>query len=686
MPLPNQGRFKMVRDTSVDVMPRCEFHVFCFTAQRTKTARSPSQMRVTISRLFNSPVFTARTHKGVGAPRVGSTSDAEERLPGVANACHTGPMGSDAVPNADEVEGIVAEVSVAFDALILGDDEYRSSTTIASAVREKASDGAFSLLVAEALDYGTATDRGSDRRRVDAGPFVPMVSWIDEAGLEHCIPPLPLDQPDSVRACWSILVVEEGLPSIVKARLADLLWVVKYPANGERWFRVAIESYIASVDQRWGDTLEVRDGLFRARELSLETSQPHLRQQVDEQLSGMLNRSVASSARAPGLEIPILKLLGADGSLAYDLSAALVAAKEKYASDPWSMESLLELESRSCEGEEREAILSEAVHGFEQFAAGSEGLQSVAMLQKAAELAALHGLTDDRDRIRAEIGSRDPKEFLQPIRAEASIEREAIDEVVGNIVGEDSFRTAMRRLGSDLSTGKVEDARSFVAELAQSAPLQRMFPSRVLGEFNETVFVASSREDHDRLQLAQNASQNLLMHATFIVGPALLAALLRYDPDWDEIRSAFETEVIEAVVAQNVAHAIVLWRDGEWNLAASLLIPYLERAVRRLARLAGRPVTRDADPSSRARLGGVLTLGSLLTQLEAVLDESVVFFLRSALTDQLSLNIRNRWAHGLIDEVPEAEVLVLIQIFSLLTNLSLVPAQMDRSGFGNGRA
>jgi hypothetical protein len=158
---------------------------------------------------------------------------------------------------------------------------------------------------------------------------------------------------------------------------------------------------------------------------------------------------------------------------------------------------------------------------------------------------------------------------------------------------------------------------------------------------------------------------------TLIVGPALLEALLRYEPDWDEIRSAFETEVIEGVVAQNVAHAIVLWRDGEWNLATSLLVPYLERAIRRLARLAGRPVTRDADPAS-IRLGGVLTLGSLLTQLDVVLDESVVFFLRSALTDQLSLNIRNRWAHGLIDEISEAEVLVLIQIFSLLTNLSLV--------------
>jgi hypothetical protein len=364
---------------------------------------------------------------------------------------------------------VVAEVRVAFEALLQDVDEYRSSTTIASAVRKNASDGAFSLIVAEALDYGTMIDRGSDRRRTDAGPFVPMASWVDEAGEEHCVPPLPADQPNFVHDCWAILVVEEGLPPIVRARLADLLWVVKYHASGKPWFRVASEAYIASVDQRWGDTLEVRDGLFRARDLSLETNQADLREQVHEQLFGMLDRSVTSSVRAPGLEIPILKVLGADGST-YDLASALAAAKRKYASDPWSMESLLEFEARSCEGGEREAILSQAVRGFERFAAGSDGLQSVAMLQKAAELAALHGLADDRDRIRAVIGSRDPKEFLQPIRVEASIDRKAIDEVIRNIVGEDSFGSSMRRLGSGLSTGKIEDARGFVAELRGSHP------------------------------------------------------------------------------------------------------------------------------------------------------------------------------------------------------------------------
>jgi hypothetical protein len=65
----------------------------------------------------------------------------------------------------------------------------------------------------------------------------------------------------------------------------------------------------------------------------------------------------------------------------------------------------------------------------------------------------------------------------------------------------------------------------------------------------------------------------------------------------------FESDLIDAPTAAKIGRAIELYEGGDWDSAAALIAPRLERIVRRLAALAGLPVTRSPDP--RGRSGGV---------------------------------------------------------------------------------
>jgi hypothetical protein len=143
-------------------------------------------------------------------------------------------------------------------------------------------------------------------------------------------------------------------------------------------------------------------------------------------------------------------------------------------------------------------------------------------------------------------------------------------------------------------------------------------------------------------------------------------------PDIDQLRATFTTPLIPAEDASLIAEALHLHHGGRYTAAAHLLVPRLERIIRRTLRTVGQVVT-DLPSGPRSR-GGVKSLGTMLNAAHGRLPEDLRVHLIALLTEPLSANLRNRIAHGLVDEVGREESAALIDAAARLRLVRPVPA------------
>ncbi len=122
-----------------------------------------------------------------------------------------------------------------------------------------------------------------------------------------------------------------------------------------------------------------------------------------------------------------------------------------------------------------------------------------------------------------------------------------------------------------------------------------------------------------------------------------------------------------------MARAIELFWAEQYDESAHVLAPRIERILREMARKVGIAIVREPRPE--AEVGGVVTLGALLHDLEcAFSDKSWHAYLCHLLTDPLGLNLRNNISHGLQLEFGAAEAALLIQVALLLSKMKPQPA------------
>src|SRR5262249_21905660 len=135
---------------------------------------------------------------------------------------------------------------------------------------------------------------------------------------------------------------------------------------------------------------------------------------------------------------------------------------------------------------------------------------------------------------------------------------------------------------------------------------------------------------------------------SLIAADTLARILERHgEPSEEELSPFFETSLIPADLAKQLAHGAVLFARGAYDDSAHALAPRIERAVREICRKAGLVVLREPIGSEP---GGVRPLGHLLAALQGLVDESWRRYLVNALTEPLGINLRNRIAHGLIGQ------------------------------------
>ena len=148
-------------------------------------------------------------------------------------------------------------------------------------------------------------------------------------------------------------------------------------------------------------------------------------------------------------------------------------------------------------------------------------------------------------------------------------------------------------------------------------------------------------------------------------------------PSREELIEWLATPLIPEALAERLAHGILLAVEGDFDAAANLVLPRIEAVLRQVAQAAGIAVITQ---QRNDRPGGALTLGELLRRLKGVLDEDLRSYFVNALCDTLGLNLRNRALHGLWGGAGPVEVVVLLNIISLLAGLEITPPPSQQRG------
>ena len=509
-----------------------------------------------------------------------------------------------------------------------------------------------------ALHFRFIADSDDEGRQL-FGPFGPMFEGTLESGEPFRVPQDLGDVSPDVRELWGWCARAEVHP-VVRARLADLLWVVKEGVAPHEWALLAIESYVAASQVDWDDTIELRNGLIRALELCRLLNQPDKEGPVVRAAAKMAQNSLGRRAQEPGVVFPILELLTARGTPAAE--RLVNEALDVYGDDPWTMESLLEIHAQLRPPEERDAIWEQQVAGYVAEADRATGLRKHALLRKAAELAASKGLTATHEEIATRIEAISSEEMgFGTAQVETEIDGEAIEEWVVAIVGDDDLDSALGRFGSEIPSGEVEENRAFVEELAREHPLQRLMPRQIIGDYGSVLREVSNPESHQEFDLYRYEQQGIVFFAHLPGQQAFRRILSRYPISAENLTELFTTQIIEPAVAERIARSVELWQQGDPDSAVAVLVPRIERIIRNACHLGGLRVTKHAD-MARGLPGGVLSLGVLLSSLEGKLGESERRYLRGALVEVTSLNLRNRVAHGLIDNASDVDFVVLFQM------------------------
>ena len=118
--------------------------------------------------------------------------------------------------------------------------------------------------------------------------------------------------------------------------------------------------------------------------------------------------------------------------------------------------------------------------------------------------------------------------------------------------------------------------------------------------------------------------------------------------------------------------------SGDYVSAMHVLIPQLEDVLRRTLRLLGGSTTSvQGDVTREIDLGQVLDA----PEMERLLGEDTIFYLRYLLVEQLGMNLRNRVAHGLIRKSECDRPTLALVVMSLLR---LVPYKADTKSTTEG--
>lgn len=486
------------------------------------------------------------------------------------------------------------------------------------------------------------------------GPYAPQFSMQNEG--QSYMYPNSLDQVlQEELDIWSAYASDKTLDPLVRSRLADLLWV-RRQKHRPPWFEVAIQEFVKLANSE-ACILEREQASRRAVAICTETNRPDLRSEPLGVLARIAEESIDSSEHMYGITWRALEVLALNH---FPCSELLEAAFRKYDADPFEISGLRQIAlSTTSDKEKMERLQRERIAAFETSARRSRGFLRLFRLQDAQALARDAGFTDDVSRLGLDIERCDLSDEWITTEIPVSLESEEVDTFVDLVVGSDSLLNALTRFSVVVPIDQPEATEAAVLETERQFPLLARIEKLIIGQNNS--FTQVSSDDPKRMDVARGERDAfaISMFACVFGKSALQTIHDRYKPDPQHVadcfRGAFPHEL-----AQRIALSYRHWADGDCESAVCVVVATLEPMVRHICTSLGINLT---ETRARAEhMNEIRGLRSLLNDLESNLDPRLARYLKAALVDRLSLNLRNRLSHGLVTELTEPIFVTLFHI------------------------
>ena len=495
--------------------------------------------------------------------------------------------------------------------------------------------------LAEACAYRLGVPVTSDA----GGPYTPDLELRD--GEQWLIYPPHLEtRDDNVLATWQLCAEDDDLHAMVRARLADLLWT-RDVTRPPLWHKIAVDSYLASAGDPQLEMADREAGLRRAVQIATETNQDTA--DALTALANLAGEALTAPKQRPGVVIGSIKTLAANG---YDCDPLIEAAAQTYSGDPHLRAAVAAVATLVAGGPaERERHQREQIAAFETEADRAAGLRRVHFLNEAREVAVAAKLGDEARRLTALIEGTDTAADWRTIEVSAEIDSAALDEWIAVVVGDDSLSAALSRFGYATPIRGTDGSESLAVALGS------------LSLFDEhggvTTYPAG---DKHRAQIAAGqADEGDIDAFVQCLGLRTLRSLHeRYGPDEAQIAATFSCGAVPEQLALRIAVSYCRWAAGDYTSAVAVIFPTVEALTRAVCVAVGSPATTPTRDT-----GNLRRLPDLLAELAPWMGEARSRYLRSALTDRFSLQLRHKLAHGL-GAYSEAEYVVLFHIVCLL--------------------
>lgn len=370
------------------------------------------------------------------------------------------------------------------------------------------------------------------------------------------------------------------------------------------------------------------------------------------------------SADKPGVVLGFLRPLVLERVGIDRLGPLLDEARQVYAEDAWSTESLIELQ-RALAGEVERAVLDrELIQSWLDFAARvPSGLAQMMWLESAARIATDRGQPDLRDEAIRRMEAITAEDLdLKVIETSAPVPRDKIEALINQALRQPTAIDAIRRfIDGPPPCGQLDNNLEQARRHRKEFVFTRiMTPVRVAYD-GMPQFEPSTDEQREQLALAE--LEALVLQYT---GPLYAHAIARigehYAPNFEALvgRLADLPAVTEGT-ARSLARALLHFWQGHYEAALMIALPRIETLARQLLKVAGEPLYRVQVGETP---GAYPTLGNLLGRLEEpLLDHDWRRYLETLLVlPGIGLNLRNERLHGLdeSDVAPATAALVLV--------------------------
>jgi len=553
------------------------------------------------------------------------------------------------MPLDKEVAGIVRK------ALPEGQHWYAIYSRIVDAV-PKGEEEKYRALV-WAFGYDLVSPEDHERRDREGSPFG---AWIETE--QGRIPPRLADVPEADVETWADAFAEID-DTRLRARIGDLLWERKHQPRPDQKGRAACVALVElATDHAW-EPMEATEGLVRALEIASSLSDAALGARVVEAMRAAIEKELDSDEDRPGIPFSLLRPLVdlAESQRPETLPELIARTEQKYGADPHHVETALDLKIRIAPPEAVAELRRQQVRRWRDAAAQAAGILKATFLERALDTARTHGLTDEANEIRVELGSMTEEDLdLKTLSADFQVDRDLVEKYLESFVRFDTWQDSLTRFGlQGPPGGEPEEVEGRVTERIKANPFPFLVTKVVIDpDSAATIFRAADDPSHRK---AATAQERLL--AARIWSGFAIDVLRRFEhkygrPKREDLAAFFTAEFIDEGTADRIARAFELWWESEFDESAHILAPRLEAILRNLARQLGLPIIREPVGD---KPGGVRSLGHLFSALEGRLPTlGWHAYLFNLLSDPLGLNLRNVIAHGLRPSISAEDAALLL--------------------------